>query len=514
MEERGTLRTISSSSSSPEPSPSAPSSYISSASSSGEEARSERKRSENPSAMDPKATAKSKRIHSQHGRRNHPTPSSIAQRKKPSSSTPGAAEEKPRRPRAAPALPSNWDRYDADADAEDGGGGGGGAEGAAVADKSSEVAPKSKGADFGYLIEEARSQPQEIRGVVGLGFSSEELPFDLMQGRSSILSVKGEGLLSWCQDDNFIVDDDTSSGYEVPFLSLDLHALAAQLSKLKLSRRLFIEADLLPEDLLTDGSKDYEKPPQSETSIASEIKHGFSQPVFQRNAESEKDLSSMNYANNPNTDNEPSGIPSKEKSQLLTTSGSTEAIGLILPSSEDRVPEKEQNRPSAFEAAAAEAELDMLLNSFSETSLSSSFADIPIEETSTSSSMKVNSSYDMIPPSTHQRTSNSRLTAMSSLDDALDGLLAETSLSSTNIPSHSSLEPNIINDSTSNKPKNGTSPFDDSLDDLLAETSLGLKDQKYTVPSHDQGKVSSVNHSSSSLLTRPADDIDSWLDSL
>ncbi|XP_020105501.1 suppressor protein SRP40 isoform X4 [Ananas comosus] len=479
MEERGTLRTISSSSSSPEPSPSAPSSYISSASSSGEEARSERKRSENPSAMDPKATAKSKRIHSQHGRRNHPTPSSIAQRKKPSSSTPGAAEEKPRRPRAAPALPSNWDRYDADADAEDGGGGGGGAEGAAVADKSSEVAPKSKGADFGYLIEEARSQPQEIRGVVGLGFSSEELPFDLMQGRSSILSVKGEGLLSWCQDDNFIVDDDTSSGYE-----------------------------------LTDGSKDYEKPPQSETSIASEIKHGFSQPVFQRNAESEKDLSSMNYANNPNTDNEPSGIPSKEKSQLLTTSGSTEAIGLILPSSEDRVPEKEQNRPSAFEAAAAEAELDMLLNSFSETSLSSSFADIPIEETSTSSSMKVNSSYDMIPPSTHQRTSNSRLTAMSSLDDALDGLLAETSLSSTNIPSHSSLEPNIINDSTSNKPKNGTSPFDDSLDDLLAETSLGLKDQKYTVPSHDQGKVSSVNHSSSSLLTRPADDIDSWLDSL
>lgn len=174
-----TLRTISSSSSSPEPSPSALSSYTSSASFSGEEARSERKRSENPSAMDPKATAKSKRIHSQHGRRNHPTPSSIAQRKKPSSSTPGAAEEKPRRPRAAPALPSNWDRYDADA--EDGGGGG---EGAAVADKSSEVAPKSKGADFGYLIEQARSQPQEIRGVVGLGFSSEELPFGKFPLRS------------------------------------------------------------------------------------------------------------------------------------------------------------------------------------------------------------------------------------------------------------------------------------------------------------------------------------------
>nr|CAD1823783.1 unnamed protein product [Ananas comosus var. bracteatus] len=397
--------------------------------------------------MDPKATAKSKRIHSQHGRRNHPRPPRSRSGRSPRRRPPEQRRRSPGDP--APPLPF----LELGSVRRRGRRGGGGGEGAAVADKSSEVAPKSKGADFGYLIEQARSQPQEIRGVVGLGFSSEELPFDLMQGRSSILSVKGEGLLSWCQDDNFIVDDDTSSGYEVPFLSLDLHALAAQLSKLKLSRRLFIEADLLPEDLLTDGLNDYEKPPQSETSIASEIKHGFSQPVFQRNAESEKDLSSMNYANNPNTDNEPSGIPSKEKSQLLTTSGSTEAIGLILPSSEDRVPEKEQNRPSAFEAAAAEAELDMLLNSFSETSLSSSFADIPIEETSTSSSMKVNSSYDMIPPSTHQRTSNSRLTAMTSLDDALDGLLAETSLSSTNIPSHSSLEPNIINDSTSNKPK-------------------------------------------------------------
>jgi len=36
----------------------------------------------------------------------------------------------------------------------------------------------------------------------------------------------------------------------VPFLSMDLHALANRLSKLKLSQRLFLEEDLLPEDLV------------------------------------------------------------------------------------------------------------------------------------------------------------------------------------------------------------------------------------------------------------------------
>jgi hypothetical protein len=36
----------------------------------------------------------------------------------------------------------------------------------------------------------------------------------------------------------------------VPFLSMDLHALATQLSKVKLYQRLFIEKDLLPEDLV------------------------------------------------------------------------------------------------------------------------------------------------------------------------------------------------------------------------------------------------------------------------
>lgn len=38
-----------------------------------------------------------------------------------------------------------------------------------------------------------------------------------MQGLSSMLSARGKGLLSLCEDDNFIIDDDddTSSSYEV-----------------------------------------------------------------------------------------------------------------------------------------------------------------------------------------------------------------------------------------------------------------------------------------------------------
>jgi hypothetical protein len=38
--------------------------------------------------------------------------------------------------------------------------------------------------------------------------------------------------------------------FQVPFLSMDLNALANHLSKIKLSRRLFIEEDLFPEDMV------------------------------------------------------------------------------------------------------------------------------------------------------------------------------------------------------------------------------------------------------------------------
>lgn len=128
--------------------------------------------------MDPKASAKSKRAHTQHGRASHPSPAAIAQRKKQGKEKKleqsaggggGGGDGEIKRTRRH-ALPSNWDRYDDEDEVVD-----------SVGNPSdTEVAPKSKGADFGYLLEQARSQQQERDKLVGRGLplpsSSEEFP--------------------------------------------------------------------------------------------------------------------------------------------------------------------------------------------------------------------------------------------------------------------------------------------------------------------------------------------------
>ncbi|KAK4577675.1 hypothetical protein RGQ29_027976 [Quercus rubra] len=70
------------------------------------------------------------------------------------------------------------------------------------------------------------------------------------QGLGPMLSVRGEGILLWIGNDNFVVEDKTAATHEASFLSLNLHALAEQLAKIDLSRRLFIEANLLPPELV------------------------------------------------------------------------------------------------------------------------------------------------------------------------------------------------------------------------------------------------------------------------
>ncbi|KAF3334736.1 hypothetical protein FCM35_KLT21340 [Carex littledalei] len=212
--------------------------------------------------MDPKATAKSKRGHSLHGRRNNPSSSSIAAKKKASTSASASGAvaqskgEAPR-PRRRPELPSNWDRYDDDVDDDSGAMGGqrGESSSAAMA-QGSEMLAKSKGADYRYLIEQARSQPQPIASF------PDEFAFDFLQCSSSMLSTKGEMLLSLCEDDNFIVDDFVSSpNYEVSFLSMDLNALAGQLSKVRTSQRLFMEDDLFMEEMLVSEPKENNQQP-------------------------------------------------------------------------------------------------------------------------------------------------------------------------------------------------------------------------------------------------------------
>lgn len=108
-------------------------------------------------AMDAKALAKSKRAHSlHHSKKSHPS-----SKPKPTTASAGsskASSEKPaqpRQPRAAPALPSNWGRYEEEPDSclE--------VPHSEVPGQSSDVPPpKSKGADYRHLLAEAKSQPQ------------------------------------------------------------------------------------------------------------------------------------------------------------------------------------------------------------------------------------------------------------------------------------------------------------------------------------------------------------------
>jgi hypothetical protein len=111
--------------------------------------------------MDPKAAAKSKRSHTVHGRRAHQTPAAAAAHRQKRAA---AASSAPRRRD----LPSNWDRYDAEGEADDP---------AAAAEWTGEVAPRSKGADFGFLLDQARAQPREARDLSKPWLPSQDSPF-------------------------------------------------------------------------------------------------------------------------------------------------------------------------------------------------------------------------------------------------------------------------------------------------------------------------------------------------
>lgn len=112
--------------------------------------------------MDTKSLAKSKRAHTQHHKKHHHN-----QKGKATTTSTGASitlkppgnvvKEQPRQSHGSPALPSNWDRYeDEDEDEDDP------MTKSQIHGQSSQqsdvVLPKSKGADYAYLISEAKSQ--------------------------------------------------------------------------------------------------------------------------------------------------------------------------------------------------------------------------------------------------------------------------------------------------------------------------------------------------------------------
>ncbi|XP_006852570.2 uncharacterized protein LOC18442285 isoform X1 [Amborella trichopoda] len=310
--------------------------------------------------MNVKSSAKSKRAHSLHGRRTHnPSP-------KPSPSTKKQSDQTLTRHDSR--LPSNWDRYD-DIDFS----------GAQPEDPNQEnvnVGPKSKGADYAYLLSLAKSESLSL-----LSFDS-VIP-DLIQGAGPMLSFKGKSLLSWNSYDNFIVDDEEHLNQEASFLSIDLHKLATKLANINLSKRIFIEEDLLPEELC--GTER-----QGSTTLGIEhVKRALgkdggnvgSSVMFQGNSDLGTKKHSQNHQDLVTSISE----DYLENYSQPTFSGIDVAVDHFLRGSElpqEPKPNKTQEEQTprgvaldgtnsgknkGFEAAAAEVELDFLLDTFGET---------------------------------------------------------------------------------------------------------------------------------------------------
>ncbi|KAF8726699.1 hypothetical protein HU200_019166 [Digitaria exilis] len=434
--------------------------------------------------MDPKAAAKLKRSHTVHGRRAHQTPAAAAAHRQKRAA---AISSGPR----SRNLPSNWDRYDAEVEAEDP---------TAAAEWTGEVLPRSKGADFGFLLEQARAQPREARD---LWLPSKDSQFDFMQASTSMFEAKGEGILSWCADDNFILEDDLAPDFEVHYIELfdcnfavqrsafSLHGFAGigqSASKLKLSQRLFIEEDILPEDL-ADASEDdeilIEHNLNFEPSKDSLVEHNL-------NFEPSKDASHHECASNIISDDQ---MESKCQLQCFgdgaTTSPeistSTHVVNSV--SEEDKTytrnmdadPGAVHSKGLKFEVGAAEEELDILLNSLSGTHLSSSNLDGSFGSDSALQGMNVAWPNKEVTPSL-----SAKLPELPHVDDTLDDLLSVTSLPIQNegfATESVTSEPTVKsghNFGFGYTKKIDVPSIDDSVDSLLEDTSLYLSEQKQT----------------------------------
>ncbi|KAG4136191.1 hypothetical protein ERO13_D08G264800v2 [Gossypium hirsutum] len=412
--------------------------------------------------MDAKALAKSKRAHSQHHSKK---PHSVQKSKPPS---PGVNEpsnskkqtikqikEKAHQAQRISALPSNWNRYEEEFDSgsED------------PTQTPDVIVPKSKGADFRHLLSEAQSQLQANPYSNNIPSLDDVFPGDFNQFVGSMLAVRGEGILSWTG--NFVVDDSTTATPEASFLSLNLQALAEQLEKVDLSKRLFIEEDLLPPDLRSERSK---------------VKND-QEPDQMQAAPDRKEAAKITEGSTPND------LPgSKAIDAILSNSGldlmaevqSVSISSQNSESSESRAPDNlnfttaSNKKVPKFEAAAAEAKLDMLLNSFNETKLLDT-SNLSSEKPSSIGSLKA-----------------------SNLDSLLDDLLQETSTTV-----------NRGIDSSKTAAVNSTS--EDLLDDLLQETSSKIVDAKLGSDNNVRSSSSSSQPVSKSKILN---DFDSWLDTI
>ncbi|KAK4845370.1 hypothetical protein QYF36_004178 [Acer negundo] len=379
--------------------------------------------------MDAKALAKSKRAHSLHHKnKSYPNqkskvPSvasdSAGSRTKPLGKQVG---EKTRQSQRIAKLPSNLDRYEDefDSDLEN-------PSGDSTSQASDVIVPKSKGADYHHLIAEAQSQAQSLPQSQAqsqsysysdsLHYMDDILSGGFIRGVGSMLSIRGERILSWAGDDNFVVEDKTTAMQEASFLSLNLNAIAEQLAKVDLSQRLFVEADLLSLEQGLEGSR------------------------ASSNQESDRIQTTHESDSVANTSED---IDSNEFSVKV------EVVDTEFTSEQSRA----QIKLPKFEAAVAEAELDTLLDSFSETKF--------FDSSSSNSSNTITYSQQA---------------------------------GSTALPQLSKRGPDLP------KTAPATASFDDELDDLLQETSTLMNQNSLSHPS-DVTAASHAQSSSSHTVTK------------
>ncbi|KAJ4981732.1 hypothetical protein NE237_032569 [Protea cynaroides] len=434
--------------------------------------------------MDTKALAKSKRAHSQHhskSKRPPPNqaskvPSVVATASAGNTQKPSGKQtrEKSRQSHGSTtALPSNWDRYDEeefDLGSEDLSLG-------STSGASDVVAPHSKGADYGYLISQAQSQLQSQYDPDpdGLALFHDTFP-DFNQGRSSMLSIKGNRILSWIRDDAFIVDENVTTSYEAPFLSLDLHTLAGQLEKIDISERLFIEPGLLPPELETEGSKESNRLESDhfETACESEVAESRSDKLYHERADGEMVVDYKNDTPATTSSEHPGPLLTHERalsinpvnidSSLSEQTDTTEVIGSISRLSLSSMDSNKKS--SRFEAAVAEAELDLLLDSLGD----SQFLD------------------------------------HSGLHDEISNSIPVVGQE----PSTSSLGVTPVQAQVVLKSIPVTVNLDDAVDDLLWGASSPRNQDKLPKPQRDLHSTTFVSGSNSKVL----EDFDSWLDTI
>ncbi|CAM8946424.1 unnamed protein product [Rhodiola kirilowii] len=439
--------------------------------------------------MDVKAMAKSKRSHTQHhSKKSYPKPNArdnmdAAKADGKSNCTSGrkVVEKKPVQSRAAE-LPSNSDRYldENDLDSEDL------LHGVASSSQGTDVIkPKSKGADYRYLISEARSQTHST-DYMDLYSSLDEMMPDLNQGFGDMLSVRGEAILSWTAADYFIVEEKESPNYEASCLSLNLNTLNKQLAKVDLAQRLFIEPDILPPELVRrphmSELKDVglqQQFPSTVENMASKTDPGvanFPQSLVQDvTVMKEVAVTSSNFSDDDDLDDAALSAL-KVKSQVKDN---------ISPDPSKRLP--------TFEAFQAEAELDMLLDSLGETDVQVSLQ-IP----------------SMQP---HSVTEIQTLETAPVLDDAIDDLLDSTSYMTKTAPGLDDATDDLLG-STSYMTK--TAPGrDNAIDDLLDATSyMRIMDDTFNSHKVLTETNQTAKNSDSSSKAKMVDDFDSWLETL